>query len=117
MRLKELRLEKGATQKEVAEFICCSSLVYSRYEREEREPDIDRAINQLQELYQKGYIDQPSYDFSEAYDENGNPVWYCECSVGRRTWHGYHSSKKQGKKSVAYSMLCDILGLEEDDEA
>ena len=39
------------------------------------------------------------------------------CSVGRRTWHGYHSSKKQGKKSVAYSMLCDILGLEEDDEA
>ena len=52
-----------------------------------------------------------------AYDENGNPVWYCECSVGRKTWHGYHSSKKQGKKSVAYSMLCDILGLEEDDEA
>ena len=41
MRLKELRLEKGATQKEVAEFIYCSSLVYSRYEREEREPDID----------------------------------------------------------------------------
>ena len=41
MRLKELRLEKGATQKEVAEFICCSSLVYSRYAREEREPDID----------------------------------------------------------------------------
>lgn len=40
MRLKELRAEKGATQKEVAEFICCSPLVYSRYEREEREPDI-----------------------------------------------------------------------------
>ena len=75
------------------------------------EPDIARAINQLQELYQKGYIDQPSYDFSEAYDENGNPVWYCECSVGRKTWHGYHSSKKQGKKLVAYLMLCDILGL------
>ena len=41
MRLKELRTERGATQKEVAEFICCSPLVYSRYEREEREPDID----------------------------------------------------------------------------
>ena len=41
MRLKELRAEKGTTQKEVAEFICCSPLVYSRYEREEREPDID----------------------------------------------------------------------------
>lgn len=41
MRLKELRVEKGATQREVADFIGCSSLVYSRYEREEREPDID----------------------------------------------------------------------------
>ena len=41
MRLKELRTEKGATQKEVAEFIGCSSVVYSRYERGEREPDID----------------------------------------------------------------------------
>ena len=41
MRLKELRVEKEATQKEVAEFIGCSPLVYSRYEREEREPDID----------------------------------------------------------------------------
>ena len=41
MRLKELRVEKGATQKEVADFIGCSSLVYSRYEREVREPDID----------------------------------------------------------------------------
>jgi transcriptional regulator with XRE-family HTH domain len=41
MKLKELRIEKGTTQKEVAEFICCSPLVYSRYEREEREPDID----------------------------------------------------------------------------
>ena len=40
MRLKELRVEKEATQKEVAEFIGCSPLVYSRYEREEREPDI-----------------------------------------------------------------------------
>ena len=41
MRLKELRTEKGATQKEVAEVIFCSPLVYSRYERGEREPDID----------------------------------------------------------------------------
>ena len=41
MRLKELRAEKGATQKEVAEVICCSPLVYPRYERGVREPDID----------------------------------------------------------------------------
>ena len=41
MRLKELRAEKGATQKEVADVIFCSPLVYSRYERGERELDID----------------------------------------------------------------------------
>lgn len=41
MRLKELRKEKGSTQKEVADSIFCSANDYARYEREEREPDID----------------------------------------------------------------------------
>lgn len=40
MKLKELRMQKGVTQKNAAEFICCSALAYSRYEREVREPDI-----------------------------------------------------------------------------
>ena len=39
MRLKELRLEKGLTQKAVAEVIGCSASTYPKYEREEREPD------------------------------------------------------------------------------
>ncbi len=83
------------------------------------EPDIDRAINQLQELYQKGYIGEPWYDFAETYDDNGNPVWRCECHVsGSDTyWWGNYSSKKNGKKAVAYDMLRAVLGLEEDDEA
>ena len=82
------------------------------------EPDIDRAINQLQELYQKGYIGEPWYDFAEIYDDNGNPVWRCECHVsGSDTyWWGNYSSKKNGKKAVAYDMLRAVLGLEEDDE-
>ncbi len=84
-------------------------------------PSIDRAINQLQELSQKGYIGEVWYDFIESHDEDGNPTWRCEChaEVDRKEkyWYGDHSSKKQGKKSVAYSMLCDILGLEEDDES
>ncbi len=41
MRLKELRTSKGLTQREVAIYVGCSATVYSRYEREEREPDID----------------------------------------------------------------------------
>ena len=78
------------------------------------EPDFDKAINQLQELYQKGYIEKPEYRFYESYDDNGNPVWQCECHVeGYGAWTGKHSSKKNGKKSVAYSMLCEILEVEE----
>ena len=78
------------------------------------EPSRDRAINQLQELYQKGYIGEPRYEFSEAYDQDGNPVWRCECHVDGESdyWHGEYSSKKQGKKQVAYDMLCYILDLE-----
>lgn len=40
MRLKELRMKKGVTQKEVAFAIGCSKCNYSRYERGEREPDL-----------------------------------------------------------------------------
>ena len=40
VKLRELREQKGVTQKEVATAIGCTSTVYSRYERGEREPDI-----------------------------------------------------------------------------
>ena len=52
------------------------------------------------------------------YDDDGNPIWKCECHVEGEDnyWWGYYSSKKQGKKSVAYDMLCSILEWEEDDE-
>ena len=39
-KLRELRRQKGVTQKEVATAVGCTATVYSRYEREEREPDI-----------------------------------------------------------------------------
>ena len=40
VKLRELREQKGVTQKEVATAVGCTSTVYSRYERGEREPDI-----------------------------------------------------------------------------
>ena len=54
-----------------------------------------------------------------TYDDNGNLVWRCECHVsGSDTYRwGNYSSKKNGKKAVAYGMLRVVLGLEEDDEA
>lgn len=82
------------------------------------EPEFDRAINQLQELHQKGYIDEPQYDFSESYDDDGNPVWYCQCQVGDDEYisEGSFTSKKYGKKYVAYDMLCYILDWEDEDD-
>ena len=81
-------------------------------------PDFERAVNQLQELFQKGYIEEPKYDFSETHDENGNPVWQCDCHVPNFTHfcRKYSSSKKQGKKMVAYEMVKSILNWEESDE-
>lgn len=42
MRLKELRQNKGVTQKEVAMKLNCTIDCYSKYERGLRSPDIDR---------------------------------------------------------------------------
>lgn len=107
-----------AVAKQAYDYLEENDLLYDWID-EVGKPEIDRAINQLQELYQKGYIGEPRYIFAEKYDSDGNPVWRCECHVeGQENyWWGEYSSKKQGKKAVAYDMLCYILDLEDDDEA
>jgi len=83
-------------------------------------PNLDRAINQLQELYQKGYILEPQYVFSESYDENGNPIWHCNCSVTGINYPDMgsvsHSSKKQAKKMAAFRLLSFFLNEEKKHE-
>lgn len=44
MNLKKIRLEKGLTQRQVADYIGCAPSVYSRYETGDREPSIDILI-------------------------------------------------------------------------
>ena len=106
-----------AVAKQACEYLEEHNLLYTM-EDEVGEPDLERAINQLQELYQKGYIGEPCYTFAESYDQNGTPVWRCECHIsGKETYRwGEYPSKKRGKKAVAYDMLCEILGWEDDDE-
>lgn len=101
------------TAKQAYEYLKENGLLFTWVD-EIGEPELDRAINQLQELYQKGYIGEPWYRFEEKHDRDGNPVWQCECHIEGMSqyWHGEHSSKKQGKKSVAYDMLCEILRQE-----
>ncbi len=41
MELKKIRTQKGLTQQDVADALQCSSTVYARYERGEREPSIE----------------------------------------------------------------------------
>ena len=44
MRLKEIRLQKGLSQKKIADELGCSPNVYSRYETGDRQPSIEILI-------------------------------------------------------------------------
>ena len=77
-------------------------------------PMPDRAVNQLQELYQKGIISEPKYEFEEfGCSDDGNPNWHCECSIkGAKEPNGGYicHSKKDAKKAAAYDALLYLLG-------
>ena len=51
-------------------------------------------------------------------DDDGNPVWHCECGVDGEEYYSEDefTSKKYGKKYVAYDMLCYILDWEDKDD-
>lgn len=78
------------------------------------EPTPERAVNQLQELAQKGYFSFPDYEFEEKHDTNGNPVWSCECSIAeyKDSYIDRSASKKEAKRLAAYHMLLSILNYE-----
>ena len=62
------------------------------------------AINQLQELYQKLYIEEPEYEFSEQHQ-----FWNCDCIVNGVAAFGYGSNKTVAKKMAAYKALIMLL--------
>lgn len=72
---------------------------------------LDRAINQLQELYQKGFIPEPVYHFwSEPNYEEGGTLWKCLCKVSDcNATYTSGSSKKDVKKAAALDMLNHIF--------
>lgn len=84
-------------------------------ENEIGEPSKDKAINQLQELAQKGFCSMPEYLFEEFTDKNGNSIWKCYCSVKEYGGHAFceASSKKYAKKIAAYKMLLHIINEDE----
>ena len=81
--------------------------------------DFDKAVNQLQELYQKKHISEPQYKFTESHNENGDPVWECECFVESLN-QGFiikMPSKMQAKKAAAFEIVGLFTGEVDTDDA
>ncbi|MBR2548010.1 MAG: hypothetical protein IKF07_07470 [Eubacterium sp.] len=69
------------------------------------DPDPENSINQLQEIWQKGYLEnKPDYQFTEAPDE-----WECRCISDDLTTQGRGQNKTAAKKDAAYRMLQKLL--------
>lgn len=64
------------------------------------EPSEEACINQLQELYQKGYIKEPVYSF-----EDDGELWHCDCLFEAIKGYGKGTTKTQAKKKAAYMAL------------
>ena len=79
-------------------------------------PNRDDAISQLETLARRGYFSIPTYEFKETYDDNGNPIWNCECHIAEEDYYfdGTSSSKKEAKKDSAFRMLLYVLGMEDE---
>lgn len=68
-------------------------------------PNLDDSINQLQELYQKKYVeDKPEYAFHESYDG----TWRCDCECGGVAGLGNGPNKTAAKKQAAYMALTKL---------
>lgn len=73
------------------------------------------AINQLETLARRGYFSLPTYNYYEDHDEDGNPIWRCECHIEEEDIYYWatSSSKKDAKKDAAWGMLKHVLDMEE----
>lgn len=67
-------------------------------------PDCDNCINQLQELYQHGYIEQTRYEFVQS-----ERMWKCSAKVGKFCASSEKPSKNHAKKIAAYELLILLL--------
>jgi len=78
-------------------------------------PNKDEAINQLEILARRGYFSIPTYTFEQSRNESGNPVWKAECRIAEigKSRKEKASSKKEAKKSAAFSMLKYVLNRNE----
>lgn len=112
----------GRSKAEARSAVC--KLAYEYLERrgllfsikdEIENPNKADAINQLEILARRGYFSIPTYDFEQRYDQDGNPIWKCECHIAENEacFWAESSSKKDAKKAAAFEMLKYVLDEEE----
>ena len=68
-------------------------------------PSMDNSINQLQELFQKKYVDEPAYSFECLTGD----VWHCNCVCSGIEGQGRGPSKTIAKKKAAFAVLVRLL--------
>ena len=69
-------------------------------------PSLENSINQLQELYQKKYLeDKAEYVFEELPQDR----WRCSCTCGGVKGYGEAGSKTGAKKKASYMVLVRML--------
>jgi ribonuclease-3 len=80
-------------------------------------PNENDAIAQLYQLYQHGFISEPEYVAEEQRDKGGSIVWHVEVHVKEleKYWQGDYTSKKEGRRNLAYRTLLDVLGKPQED--
>lgn len=76
-----------------------------------KNPNRAEAISQLEILARRGYFSIPTYEFSQEYDDDGNPIWTAECHISEYDDYFWaeDSSKKEAKKTAAFEMLKYVL--------
>ncbi len=68
-------------------------------------PDFENSINQLQELYQKKYIETaPEYEYDDQFN-----CWYVTCTADSFKGWGKADTKMKAKKKAAFSTIVLML--------
>lgn len=76
--------------------------------------DLEKCVNQLQELYVKGYINEPIYKISLKGSSGGVDTWRCRILIDgyKESFSFDDTSKKVVKRNAAFEMLKYILEQE-----
>lgn len=113
------KTEHGARKmaaKKALEFIGNATDRATKIKAEVGNPDRERAVNQLQELWQKKIIPEPQYSFIESEKStSGNSLWECSCKIeGIYDSSGGYicESKAKAKKQIAYDALMYLVGCD-----